>query len=730
MTTTTIRDFLVSLGYQVNKSSEQTFNDSLKKTAENAVKLGLAIEAAAAAVTGAVVKMAQGMEQSYYQSKRLGAAVSDIKAVGYAMSQVGGSAEGAQQAMEGIADFIRRLPGGKSYIQKLIGSEADASNIPAVMGVLAKKFASMPYANAKVQANFIGIDDNTLQAMIRDGGRYYDEYQKLVKKAGVNEDKLAGDSQALMVKVRSLGLSFHILGQKIHQALIAKAGPIIEKFKNWIDKNFDAITKSVSQVAEFILRLSDRIGAFVSRAMEWYDKLDPKSKNLANTVGGVAAAVWAFNKAFGASPVGIIVSLAAAIALLYDDYRRWKETGDVGLVDWSKWEPTIQSVTKALETISGWFKKLAGDEDGSIGGLQIAMGAFATYMATNWAASILATFGRIRLGMVGLAAYIAYETHKALNDNIDYDSLQKHIDAGDAKEWHDEQVSQNWFGKIVRRGSNWFNRQLGREEPYDENLRTKGVGGKSGQPTRSIGEKDAGLVLENQNGTRNLPITKELRGILQSAAEKNGVKVNVTSGGQPIKGTSTRRTGSTRHDVGGGRLGAADLNLIDIETGRKLDMQNPADEKRIASFMADSVAGGATGIGMGLGYMGSSTMHIGGGTRAHWGGAPFLPSALEEGEKRKFEAIKKKRKEQEDFITDRLSSIPDAGLPMLDGPFAPAGAPPTTPLLPHNVANTSSASMSMKTEIHIMGNADAKQVGGAVEKAGGNLLRNMQPAIR
>jgi len=721
MTATTIRDFLVSLGYQVNKSSEQTFNDSLKKTAENAVKLGIAIEAAAAAVTGAVVKMAQGMEQSYYQSKRLGAAVSDIKAVGYAMSQVGGSAEGAQQAMEGIADFIRRLPGGKSYIQKLIGSEADASNIPAVLGVLAKKFASMPYANAKVQANFIGIDDNTLQAMIRDGGRYYDEYQKLVKKAGVNEDKLADDSQALMVKVRSLGLSFQILGLKIHQALIAKAGPLIEKFKNWIDKNFDAITKSVSQVAEFILRLSDRIGAFVSRAMEGYDKLDPKSKNLANTVGGVAAAVWAFNKAFGASPVGIIVSLAAAIALLYDDYRRWKETGDVGLVDWSKWEPTIQSVTKALETISGWFKKLAGDEDGSIGGLQIAMGAFATYMATNWAASILATFGRIRLGMVGLAAYIAYETHKALNDNIDYDSLQKHIDAGDAKEWHDEQVSQNWFGKIVRRGLNWGYRSVGKEEPYDENLRTKG-----------LSRKDAQLVSENQSGTRNLPITNELRGILDNAAKRNGVKVNVTSGGQPIIGTSTRRKGSTRHDVGGGRLGAADVQLIDLETGQKLDIRKPGDAKRIENFMADSVAGGATGLGMGSGknYMGPYTMHIGGGTRAHWGGAPFLASALKEGEKRRTAESRKKREEQEAFIADRLSSLPEGGLPMVDGPFAPASVQPTSPLMPGNVANNSTANMNLKVENNFMGATDAKQVQSGVEKAGSSLLRNMQPAIR
>jgi|GEM_PF-4920153 len=67
---------------------------------------------------------------------------------------------------------------------------------------------------------------------------------------------------------------------------------------------------------------------------------------------------------------------------------------------------------------------------------------------------------------------------------------------------------------------------------------------------------------------------------------------------------------------------------------------------------------------------------------------------------------------------------------MNDGPFMPNGVNPSAPLLPNNVSNSSSASMSMKTEINIMGNADANQVGTAVEKAGGNLLRNMQPAIR
>ncbi|MCL8000225.1 M15 family metallopeptidase [Brucella sp. 21LCYQ03] len=712
MTATTIRDFLVSLGYQVNKQSEQTFNDSLKKTAENAVKLGLAIEAAAAAVTGAVVKMAQGMEQSYYQSKRLGAAVSDIKAVGYAMSQVGGSAEGAQQAMEGIADFIRRLPGGKSYIQKLIGSEADASNIPAVMGVLAKKFASMPYANAKVQANFIGIDDNTLQAMIRDGGRYYDEYQKLVKKARVNEDKLAGDSQALMVKVRSLGLSFQILGLKIHQALIAKAGPIIEKFKSWIEKNFDAITNTVSRVADVIMRLSDRIGVFVGRVMEWYDKLDPKSRNLVNTLAGVTAAVWLFNKAFGASPVGIILQLAAAIAVLYDDYRRWKETGDVGLVDWSKWEPTIQSVTKALETISGWFKKLAGDEDGSIGGLQIAMAAFATYMATKWASSLLSTFSRVGLGWKVLAAYVAYDLMKPPEQVIQ--------DMSDRSAWVDNNVEDSWLGKLWGRTQNAVRGAVGLEPTRNEDGSIKRprlnpnlpVGarqtaeGKALAPVQAKTGKPVMVAAEHQ---------EQFQGFIEEL-EESGYKIKSLGGHDNRQNVNNPRRKS-EHAHG---------NAIDINP-----LQNP-NRSRTTDMPVDFVNKLAQKYGLGWGLNWKSVgdpMHFSAAPRE--GGRTLSEAELQKIRKERAQKqAAKKQKEQEKFVTDRLSSLPDGGLPMIDGPFAPVGAQPTSPLMPSNVANNSTANMNLKVENNFMGATDAKQVQSGVEKAGGSLLRNMQPAIR
>jgi hypothetical protein len=44
------------------------------------------------------------------------------------------------------------------------------------------------------------------------------------------------------------------------------------------------------------------------------------------------------------------------------------------------------------------------------------------------------------------------------------------------------------------------------------------------------------------------------------------------------------------------------------------------------------VRAGATGVGAGMGYMGPSTIHIGGGRRAYWGGAPWIRGALERGE--------------------------------------------------------------------------------------------------
>jgi hypothetical protein len=111
------------------------------------------------------------------------------------------------------------------------------------------------------------------------------------------------------------------------------------------------------------------------------------------------------------------------------------------------------------------------------------------------------------------------------------------------------------------------------------------------------------------NATRNKPITNELRGVLNAAAQAAGIDtIRITSGGQDALGHGTRRTGSTRHDLGR----AADLQCV--VAGEALTFTDDAAPPGILRFVTAAAAAGATGIGAGVTYMGNRTIHVGFGT--------------------------------------------------------------------------------------------------------------------
>lgn len=122
-------------------------------------------------------------------------------------------------------------------------------------------------------------------------------------------------------------------------------------------------------------------------------------------------------------------------------------------------------------------------------------------------------------------------------------------------------------------------------------------------------------LIEDTNGNvRDLPIAARLRTLLLAAADAAGIDVvRVTSGGQAKLGTPGKRTGSTRHDLGN----AADLMLQ--RGGRTLAFTDAGDLRFFEEFVAQAVAHGATGIGAGVDYMGSRTIHVGFGAWSVWG---------------------------------------------------------------------------------------------------------------
>ena len=118
-----------------------------------------------------------------------------------------------------------------------------------------------------------------------------------------------------------------------------------------------------------------------------------------------------------------------------------------------------------------------------------------------------------------------------------------------------------------------------------------------------------GNVTYAMAGSRILPIQSELMNILQTAGAAAGVDIVITSGGQvPASegGVDGRnRTGSNRHDKGY----AADVRVVDGD-GTRLYTNNPEHLPILVKFAEACRDAGATGVGMGNGYMNNGNVHV------------------------------------------------------------------------------------------------------------------------
>ena len=412
----TLKEFLVSIGFNVDESAFSKFDMALTSLTLKAVKLGTEVEAAAAAVVLGVAKIASSMEQLYFASQRTHSSVENIQAYSFAVAQLGGTAEGARASLENLGNFLRSSPAAASLIQSL-GVSTSSNGRPrdetAIMGDLGQKFAAMPFWRAQAYASRLGIDQNTLIAMINGLGRLQEAYKQMYAAAGLDPTGGSAQAHAFMIQVRTLAAAFEILSIKAEAALSGAIGADLERFRLAIVANFGNITMVITGVAKAFIALAEIFSTVVITAFEVMDRLyatfrrlTPAQQQWIESIGGLILAWRAINLAFSLSPLGRIVALAAALLLLYNDYETWK-AGGKSLIDWAKWEPDIEKA-KAFLT---WFGQIVVTIVNSVGGWKTVFDAFLTYFMATWSiaiigrlATILGMIVSIGRGMMGISA--------------------------------------------------------------------------------------------------------------------------------------------------------------------------------------------------------------------------------------------------------------------------------------------------------------------------------------
>lgn len=365
MNAETLKDFLISLGFKVDEAGARKFDAVVAGTTLKAIELGVKVEAAALSVVAFTAKIASGLDDLYWASQRTGATVEGIKQIGYAVSQVGGSVDGARSSLENLARFMRNNPGAEGFLNRLGVQTRDASgnmrDMATIFTGVGQRLSSMPYYRANQYAQMLGLDENTLMAMRRGIGQFSGEYTAMAKAIGYNADVAAVSSNKFMTSLRSFGLMAGMARDKIGSSLADGLAGSLDRLRRQIMENFPKIEGVITAGVKGVLWFGEIIGRVVYRLIQltgdiinWWKSLSTETRQVIEVFGALMIAWRLLNSAFAMSPIGRVIMLGAALIGLYDDYRTWKEGGQ-SLIDWGKWEPGIKYAQKAFSSLSKDF---------------------------------------------------------------------------------------------------------------------------------------------------------------------------------------------------------------------------------------------------------------------------------------------------------------------------------------------------------------------------------------
>lgn len=221
-----LREYLVKLGFKVDETTERRMRDSVEKIGERLMDLAKAAAVVATAVSVAVAKTAQDFDNLFFASMRIKSSVSNIKGFEYALKQMGGTGESARAALEGLARFIRNSPGAEGWLGGLgVATRDSAGKLRDTVDIfadLSDVLSSMDSSQANSVAQFMGLDDNTLQAL-RNGGlrEYMADYQKTLKALGIDQEKAAESAYKFQRALTEVQTILGLLVQKYTTGLLS-----------------------------------------------------------------------------------------------------------------------------------------------------------------------------------------------------------------------------------------------------------------------------------------------------------------------------------------------------------------------------------------------------------------------------------------------------------------------------------------------------------------------------
>lgn len=379
-----IADFLVRIGYDLDKSSQGRVEKSVKDIGRAVDTLAgkvSTLKGAFAAVAGAfaasklsshVTEVANRFDLIDKAASRVGASsAEEFAKLQYAFEQNGVAADTLTGSLENFSEKLgeARLEGkgeGFEVFQKL---GIDISSVTgktkdtiAVFRELQERFEKLPQTTRVAYAGMLSLDPkliNTMMLQKEQLNALEDEYISTYAAAGIGVGdaiKGAADYSTALGKLQHV---FTVVTDVIAVHFFGTATAAMESLRQWIIRHMSAIAAVlrkgadlIGAVAKAFIAMGKTAGEIIGRVIEWWRGLSPGMKTTIGLIAAMTAAFLILNSAFMKSPIGRLLAIATLIGLLIDDFRVWKEGGD-SLI--GEWLGSYDEFMKSLEDSSGTF---------------------------------------------------------------------------------------------------------------------------------------------------------------------------------------------------------------------------------------------------------------------------------------------------------------------------------------------------------------------------------------
>lgn len=305
-----IQEFLVKLGFKTDDDGKRKFANSVAFANARVQLLVDGVTKAGEKLFQAVNGFVTSMDALYFSAQRSNASVTNIKSFEFAAEQLGVTAQQARASIEGLAGFMRDIPGSEGFLASLgvktRNANGELRDTTEILVDLGNQFKKMPWYLAKQYTSMLGIDDNTLRALR--SGEFEKGFRKAQEKfSNVGFDKAAEQAKKLKHVFREISSEFEILGVQVMGALLEKFGPKLEQFIHWLQQNGPQITASIVRAVEIFISVCEKLAPILGFILDLYLKLDSASDGWVTTVLTLAAGL----KFLGISLTGILGSVGS-----------------------------------------------------------------------------------------------------------------------------------------------------------------------------------------------------------------------------------------------------------------------------------------------------------------------------------------------------------------------------------------------------------------------------------